>query len=479
MNPQRRRTNVKAEFARRHQLDFMKYCWMRQDPFIVGKHTKEICSEIDKAIENYRNGISSYLIVMVPFRHGKSDIVSRYLPPRFMGLFKDAEIIVASYAAELAHNLSRFARNVFKSKKFAEIFPGRSLNPDSAAVGHWEDYEGLGSATFVGVGGSGAGLGFSLGIIDDYCKNREEAESITIRDKTWNWFTDVFMTRRAPVSITLIACTPWNIDDLIGRLKKKMVEDILFPKFKIIKYAAESEDGELLFPERFSPEWYASMKSILGSYGTASLLQCDPIQRGGNMLKVDRIQIIDKAPDGLQWCRAWDLASTEDQVTKSDPDWTSGALVAMDYKFDLITREYIPKIYVKDIIAMKEEAPTRNRRIRQTADIDTQEIRIAVECVAGYKDTYTILENVFEGNYNIEPVVPTKDKVVRSTYFEPIIEAGNFFLVRGDWNGALIEEMASFPNGIHDDRWDSVMTGVEVLKVNHVLDFGEIEVKRK
>jgi predicted phage terminase large subunit-like protein len=457
----------------------MKYCWMRQDPFIVGEHTIGMCNKIDEAIEKFKRGVSSYIIMMVPFRHGKSDIVSRYLPPRFMGLFKDAEIIVASYAAELAHNLSRFARNVFKSKKFAEVFPNRSLNPDSSAVGHWEDKDGLGSATYVGVAGSGAGLGFALGIVDDYCKNREEAESITVLDKVWNWFTDVFMTRRAPVSITIIACTPWNVNDLIGRLKKKMAEDPAFPQFEILKYSAQKEDGTNLFPQRFSPEWYSSMRTLLGSYGTASLLQCEPTPRGGNMLKVDRIKVIDQAPEGLQWCRAWDLASTDDQVSKSDPDWTAGALIAVQYVFDTVTRENIPSIYLKNMKRMREEAPTRNRIIQQTANVDGSEVRIAVECVAGYKDTYTILESVFKGKYNIEPVIPSKDKVVRATYIEPIIEAGNFYIVRGDWNSEFLAEMSAFPGLGHDDQVDAVMTGVDVLKNGIGLDFGSIESKRK
>lgn len=477
MNNPKRKTNAAAILARRFQLDFMEYCWINKtEPLVIGKHTRIICKKIDEAIEKYRQGISSYLIIMVPFRHGKSDIVSRYLPPRFLGLFKDAEILVASYASEFAHILSRFARSVFKSSKFKDVFPGKELSPDSASVTRWEDSEGLGSASYVGVGGAATGMGYSLGIVDDYCKNREDAESLTMRDKTWDWFTNVFMTRGAPVSITIIAATPWHVDDLIGRCRKKMDEDPNFPRFDVIKFSGESEDG-FLFPERFSPEWYRTRKTILGAYGYASLLQCEPQPRGGNLLKVDMVKVVDEAPSDLRWARGWDLASTEEQTQKSDPDYTSGGLVAIKYDIQK-DGERIPKIYVKDVRRFRLEAPERNRTIQQTADMDGADVRIAVECIAGYKDTYTILEDTFRGRYGIEAVVPTKDKVIRAAWIEPIIEAGNFHIVRGDWNSQFLEEMASFPGGTHDDQIDSVLTGLEIIREQDY-DLGKIEVRRK
>jgi len=67
---------VNAELARRSHLDFMRYMWQRPfDPFVEGKHTREICARIDKAFADFRAGKSSYLAIMVPQGHGKSDIV--------------------------------------------------------------------------------------------------------------------------------------------------------------------------------------------------------------------------------------------------------------------------------------------------------------------------------------------------------------------------------------------------------------------
>ena len=89
--------DVDAEFARRKHLNFMQMCWQKKSELIIGKHTKAICERIDKAIADYKEGKSTYLIIKVPVRHGKSDIVSRYLPPHFLGMFPDDEIIVCGY----------------------------------------------------------------------------------------------------------------------------------------------------------------------------------------------------------------------------------------------------------------------------------------------------------------------------------------------------------------------------------------------
>ena len=93
-----------AELARRNHLDFMRFCWTKQNPLIVGYHTDAICSIIDEAIADYREGRSTYLFVKVPFRHGKSDIVSRYLPAHFLGEFPHAEMILATYLAALSRS---------------------------------------------------------------------------------------------------------------------------------------------------------------------------------------------------------------------------------------------------------------------------------------------------------------------------------------------------------------------------------------
>jgi predicted phage terminase large subunit-like protein len=457
-------SKVNQELARRRHLDFIDYCWQKIDPFLRGLHTETICERIDKAFEQFDSGESVFLIIKVPFRHGKTDIVSRYLPPHYLGRYPDNEVLISTYGADFANEISRASRNILKSDKYQEIYPDTNISMESASVQNWGIKDRMGSTHWVGVGGSITGKGYQLGIIDDFLKNREDAESQTIREKQWQWFTDVFLTRRAPVSITIILATPWHCDDIMGRIEKEMQNNDDFPRFETIKFPAFSDDYDtgVLFPQRFNNTWYNQQKATLGSYGTASLLQCNPVLRGGNLLKTDGIDIVEQADlpfyTNLRWFRGWDLASSEKQLLKQDPDYTVGCLLALHYI------DKIPHLYIRNIKRIRAEAPERNRLIVQTAKIDGPAVKIGVESVAGYKDTYTIIKEILKGVSSVSEINVSKDKLSRATALEPIFEAGNVHLFRGDWNHAFIEECSQFPSGAHDDQVDGMVCAYEMAK---------------
>ena len=91
-----------------HHLNFMMYTWTnRAEPFTVGFHTQRICAAIDYAIERYRQGISTGWVITVPFRHGKSEILSRKLPAHFLGLFPDSKVILCGHTQALTEGFSK------------------------------------------------------------------------------------------------------------------------------------------------------------------------------------------------------------------------------------------------------------------------------------------------------------------------------------------------------------------------------------
>jgi len=459
--------------ARYSHLAFMEYCWQRQRPFKQGIHTIAICSEIDKAFENFRNGISTFLIVLVCFRQGKSEIVSRFLPAHFLGEFPDNEVILTSHNSKLATKFSRFSRSVVRSKKYAELYPEVKISRDKSGVEEWGIEGTQGLAQFYGITSGSAGTGGSLIVVDDYFGNREDAESEVMREKVFESFTDNIFTRRADPCIFLFTVTPWHVDDVVGRIKKKMEEDKTYPQFKIVKFPAKSKEYEsgYLFPEMYSSQWYGDMEKVLGPYGTASLMQCDPQLKAGNMIRVDKVKFYDddsELPDGLIWSRGWDLASTVKQTQKQDPDYTVGIKTGIQWIKSSIPGHDIPIIYIDDCVFGQWEATQRKKIIISTTIADGY-IKCGVEAFAAYKDAYVEVRDTLIGIRQVIKMQLPGDKIAKASVLVPAFEAGNVYMRRAPWNDFLLKHIREFPGGAHDDGVDAIVVSYELNKSSGIM----------
>jgi predicted phage terminase large subunit-like protein len=389
-----------------------------------------------------------------------SEIISRKLPAHFLGLFPDGKVLMTGHTAALSVGYSKESRNLLLADKYKELFPETQLNPFDSAASHWKVAYKSGEVFACGLGGSMAGQGYTLGIVDDFCRNRADAESATMRERMWNSFTNDFLTRRAPRSITIVTATPWHVDDIIGRIKKTMKEDPRFPPFKFLTMPAFSEDYETgtLFPERFSKDWYEEQRAALGSYGSASLLQCAPAKQGGNILQIDNIKRkpLAEFPD-IPYTRIWDLAHTERQRNKPDPDWTSGTLLGMRRKPGA---PRLWEIWVKDVQRFRLDSPQRDARILNTTERDGPFVKIGIENSVDSRDAFNALRSLLLGRRIVEPIQCRGDKVVRASALEPIFEAGDIYAAEGaPWFPYWKEELGDFPNGAHDDMVDNLTAG--------------------
>ena len=455
---------ARLELARRRFLRFMRHVWWMPGPLLEGVHTNAIAERLDQAVEDFLDGRSTFLVIKCPFRHGKSDMISRAFPAYFLGrcAHLEPDVIMSGYGASLVESFSRKAKAIIRSAPYRELFPGVELSGTKNTAAKWALEGSAGEVTAAGLGGAITGSGGHLLTLDDYCKKREEAESETYRRRVWESFKDDLMTRRAPVSITIVCATPWHVDDLIGRIDKEQRGNPEFPRFDVVSFPAQGEryPTGYLFPERFSPEWYKTQRATLGAYSAAGLLDCNPTARGGNMFPVDRVVIHDNPADfpDTRYTRFWDLASTAKERVKDDPDRTAGALVGVT------SDGLVDDVWLKDLVVMQEEAPRRDARILATTARDGQAVRLCVESVAGYKDTYTTLKNVLRGKRTVHKVNVSSDKVVRAAPLEPVFEAGRFHILRADWNAMFLEEFGNFPSGKHDDIVDAVAGAYASLK---------------
>lgn len=476
---------VRQELSRRCHLRFMQYCWQKtSEPLLVGLHTREICRLIDNAMEDFRAGRSTFLVIKVPYRHGKSDMISRYLPPHFLGQFPDSEVMLVTYAMSLAEGFSRFARNLIRTKTYHELYPDIDVHRENGGVQQWGVQGHLGGCVASGLSSGLTGKGYHLGLLDDYCAGRAEAESEVMRNGMWEHFKDDFLTRRAPVSITIVLATPWHVDDIIGRIERKINPqseeyDKDFPAFKVVTFPAMDGDVivngqevkyKYLFPERFSAEWYEQQRASLGAYSAAALLQCNPVMRGGGLIDTSHIVIHSEERDfpKVQYCRVWDLAHTARQTMKGDPDYTSGTLLA----FTKTNGVY--SLWIKDVARIRAEAPERDNFIISVTEKDGAGVSIAVENSLDSKDAAARLSVALKGRRVVHSVNIRDDKITRTGYIEPIFEAGNVHILRGEWNRDWLEEVGDFPGGRHDDQVDNLTAGYYHKCIN-----GKILVKGK
>lgn len=469
--------SIEKALARKYHLRFIKYCWQKNDEeYAVGYHTSTICHLIDEAIENFRNGISTNLVIKVHPRAGKSEILSQNLTAHFMGMFPDKEAMICCYNSALAEKNSRMAQNLINTEKYKSLYPNIKIK---GGVQQWGIEGRLGIVTASGLISGITGNGFSLGMLDDYNAGRAEAESQTIRNKVWNEFTDSFLTRRAPVSIVIVLATQWHVDDVIGRIEKNIDPeskeyDKNFPKFKIISFPAINGDADVwcerdndkkahwehrkwdyLFLERFSREYYVQQKAALGDYSFSALYQCSPQIRGGNLFSTDKIMVHDTDADfpKTKYCRVWDLAHSAKQTQKADPDWTSGTLLSYNKV------EGLWHLWIKDVRRIKAKAPERDAFVRAVTEKDDPSVTVAVENSLDNKDAVSVLQSILSGRAVVKALNLKSDKVARAGYVEPIFEAGHVHILRGDWNLDWLSEVKEFPSGKHDDQVDNITAG--------------------
>lgn len=269
--------------ARVDMLTYLHWVWWMPRPLRVGRHTRALCDRLTKAVDDWLDGKSTYLVVNMPQRHGKSDLVSRALPSYFLGrcAAHQPDVIMSGYGTSLVTRFSKQVQKIIASPAYRQLYPGVEIAVDHSAVDDWSIRGSAGNVTAVGIGGSVTGKGGHLIILDDYCKNREEAESKTMRDKNWDSFSDDLMTRcNAPAAIVVVCATRWHVDDIVGRIFDHMNKDPDYPRFESLVFPAKKKGPggwDILFPELYDEGWYRKQRAQLGSYSASALLDCDPI----------------------------------------------------------------------------------------------------------------------------------------------------------------------------------------------------------
>jgi len=400
----------------------------------------------DLEIEGVHNYIANGIVTH------NSELVSRRLPPYLLGKKPKTEVMSISYSQSLASFNSRKARSVIVSPEYQDIFPGVNLYPGRAAVEDWETTNG-GSFKCAGIGGGIGGRGYHYGIIDDYIKERKEAESPTVRESIWDWYTSTFYPRRAPGAQILVITTRWHKEDLAGKLLAQYEEGTGIPwvVLNLPALCLDNNDilnrriGEALWPERYSQKEMETIRKVIGIYDWASLYEGNPIPSGGEKIKRHWFDVVDRAPEELTWCRFWDLAVS----SKSTADRTASIAMAKDED---------GHYYLRDLIRGQWEWPQTKRIIRSTCKNEGADVRVGIE-KAGQQQGFIddIIADPEFADYSVLGYNVDSDKLTRALPWIARAEAGRVHLVRGRWVNDYLDICQEF-TGTGDKRDDEIDT---------------------
>lgn len=237
---------LKRRQARRNLIPFCQYTY-------PDYQTPSHLIALSGALESIERGELKRLIVLMPPRHGKSELISLRFPCWYLAKHPEDYIVQAGYAESISLTHSRKARDIFISLEMAMLFPNirhrperpgqEVIIPERQAAHEWGTKQG-GSYYAVGIGGGLTGRGFNVGIIDDPVKDEEEAASQTIRDKVWEWYKTVFRTRAQPDAAIIIVMTRWHVADLTGRIIELANESPEADQWLILHFRAIGEEGE-------------------------------------------------------------------------------------------------------------------------------------------------------------------------------------------------------------------------------------------
>jgi hypothetical protein len=178
----------------------------------IAPHHRLILETMDR-ISKTPHGRAMFFM---PPGSAKSTYASVVFPSRYLGAEPNRKVILASYGDDLARKMGRRTRSIIRQKRFKGIF-GCELTADSSAAQEFSLTNGseyMSCGILSGITGNRAhGV-----IVDDPVKNREQADSLTIQEKTFSEYEESLKTRLIPGGWIVLIQTRWNENDLAGRI---------------------------------------------------------------------------------------------------------------------------------------------------------------------------------------------------------------------------------------------------------------------
>ena len=461
---------ARRELSRRSLASFVRLAWPVIEPgqpYVHGPHVDVMC----EALERVARGETKRLLLNVPPGTMKSLLVGVFFPMWMWGPQGNP----SARFVGVAHEQSLGVRDNLKCRRLASSDWYQSLWGDEVTMTGDQNTKVNFENTATGfrqvaTPSNITGRRGDFVILDDPL-SAENANSEAEREKVNLWFREALPTRlnNPDTSSIIVVMQRLHERDVSGLIlaEKLGYEHLMLPmRFEPDRadpYDWRTEDGELLFPARFSEETVTDLERTLGPYATAGQLQQRPAPREGGLFKPSWFEVItaDKIPAGRpRRVRAWDLAATA-KATSNNPDWTVGLRMA----------KYPNGWFVIEAIKRLRGSPMEvESTVLQTASIDGHMVTVRMTQDPGQAGKAQAEQFVRKlAGYPVVTKTATGDKATRATPAASQAEIGNIkILATGDpvadaWIGPFLDELALFPAGSHDDQVDVLADAVNEL----------------
>ena len=428
-----------------YQEKFIKFTEKVWPSFISGAHHKRMA----EAFERVANGTCKRLIINMPPRHTKSEFASYLLPAWFLGKFPHKKVIQTSHTAELAVGFGRKVRNLVDSEVYNEIFPNLVLQADSKAAGRWNTSKG-GDYFAIGVGGAVTGKGADVLIIDDPHSEQEAAMAASnpeVYDKVYEWYTSGPRQRLQPGGAIVIVMTRWAARDLTGQVIKSAAQRS-GEEWEVIEFPAILPSGNPVWPQFWSKEELEALREELPNSKWQAQYQQNPVGNESAIVKRDwwKWWEEDEPPICDYILQSWDTAFEKTQRA----DYSAGTTWGI---FNCEEDNFAPNIILLNTYKKRVEFPELKRDVLREYNEYEPDSLIVEKKASGAPLIYDLRAM----GIPVQEYTPGKgqDKIARLNSVSDIIASGKVWVPRTRWAEELVDEIAAFPSGEHDDLVDA------------------------
>jgi predicted phage terminase large subunit-like protein len=294
------------------------------------------------------------------------------------------------------------------------------------------------------------GKGADILIIDDpHSEQEAKQNNPQVYDGVYEWYTSGPRQRLQPGGAIIIVMTRWAKRDLTGQILKNSSKDGT-DDWEVIEFPAILPSGNALWPQFWKREELEAIRAEIPIGKWEAQYQQNPTSEEGAIIKREFWQIWhDEDPPSCEYViQSWDTAFEKHNRADYSACTTWGVFYQADRNGD--TK---PNIILLDAFKDRMEFPDLKQKAMEMWKEWNPDTLIIEKRAAGAPLIYELRK----AGIPLSEYTPYKgqDKIARVNSISDLFASGVVWRPDRRWAEEVVEEMASFPNGDHDDLVDS------------------------